>query len=473
MRVERPSGLSDRLPGEAQALRACQGRLQGVLASFGYQEVDTPVLEYVDLFLAKAGPAPGVRLYTLEQGGRRLCLRPEFTASIARLFVEHLQEWPKPVRLQFAGPAFRLETPQRGRFRQFTLVGAELLGAEGPAADAEVLALACTALEEVGVRGYRVVLGHVGLVQQVLQGLGLSPRGQQFVLRHMESLRKPHLGRAHVERLLEALYPPAPPAAEATPQAGQAPTNGAAADLLAGTLVSQGVFLGSRSPHEVAARLGEKRQVAREREAIRRALDLVEDLGTAAGPLAQAVPRARECLRGQGAALQSLDALEATADLFAAYGLPRERLRLDLGMARGVRYYTGLVFEVHAADAPGGDSQLCGGGRYDDLVREVGSRQPVPAAGFALGLERVVAACQQHPPHPSTPDVLVIPVQPDDVAYAVRVAQLLRTQAHLQVELQVKAHLGPGPSLRLADRRGIPVAVIVGGQEQAEGTAVL
>ena len=471
MKAERPPGLNDRLPAEARALRLCQERLQRAMASFGYREVDTPVLEYVDLFLAKAGPAPGVRLYTLEQGGRRLCLRPEFTAPIGRLFVEHLQGSPQPVRLQFAGPVFRLETPQRGRSRQFTLVGAELLGAEGPSADAEVLALACTALEEAGVRQYRVDVGHVGLVQALLQGVGLSPRGQQFVLRHMESLRKAHLGRSHVERLLDALYPQE--AKSAPSEIPDALANGTLKDALARTLISQGGFLGSRAPEEVAARLVEKRRVSRERDRIRQALDLVETLGHLAGPAPEALPRLRERLQDREGALRALADLQATLKLLHAYGIPQDRVHLDLGMGRGIRYYTGLVFEVHAPGPPRADSQLCGGGRYDDLLRELGSRQAVPAAGFAFGLERVAAAQEEAAPLALAPDVLVIPVEPDDAPCAIQVAQTLRRETGLVVELQVKEHLGIGPSLGLAARRGIALAVIVGAQERAEGAAIL
>ncbi len=431
MRAERPPGLNDHLPAQARALRLCQERLQRVMASFGYREVDTPVLEYVDLFLAKAGPAPGMRLYTLEQGGRRLCLRPEFTASIGRLFVEHLQDWPKPVRLQFAGPVFRLETPQRGRSRQFTLVGAELLGAEGPSADAEVLALACLALEEAGVREYRVEVGHVGLIQGLLQGLGLSPKGQQFVLRHMESLRKPHLGRTHVERLLDLLYPQA--GSHTSAEIPEGLDNGALRDALARTLISQGGFLGSRTPKEVASRLVEKRRVARERDRIRAALDLVEDLGRLAGPAPEALPRLRERLQDQDAALDTLSDLQATLHLLGAYGIRQDQVHLDLGMGRGVRYYTGLVFEVHAPGPPRADSQLCGGGRYDDLLRELGSRQAVPAAGFAFGLERVAALQEEAAGPPPAPDILVIPVEADDTPYAIQVAQALRRETGLAV----------------------------------------
>ncbi|MGQ9456898.1 MAG: ATP phosphoribosyltransferase regulatory subunit [Anaerolineae bacterium] len=472
MKAERPSGLSDRLPAEARALRLCQERLQRAMASFGYQEVDTPVLEYVDLFLAKAGPAPGMRLYTLEQGGRRLCLRPEFTASIGRLFVEHLQEWPKPLRLQFAGPAFRLETPQRGRSRQFTLVGAELLGADGPSADAEVLALACLALGQAGVRRYRVEVGHVGLVQALLQGWGLSARGQQFVLRHMESLRKPHLGRAHVERLLDALYPEMQGSAPAEVPSALG-DNGMLKDTLARTLASQGAFLGSRTSEEIAARLVEKRRVSRERDRIRQALDLIEALGSLAGPVPEALPRLRERIQGAEGALKILEDLEATLELLPTYGVPLDRIHLDLGMGRGVRYYTGLAFEVHAPGPRRADSQLCGGGRYDDLLRDLGSRQAVPAAGFAFGLERVAAAQEGAAASSLASDVLVIPVEPADTPYAIQVAQRLRQETGLAVELQVKEHLGLGPSLSLAGRRGIPLAVIVGAQERAEGTAIL
>ncbi|NLE76235.1 MAG: histidine--tRNA ligase family protein [Chloroflexi bacterium] len=473
MRVARPSGLSDRLPDEARALQACQRTLQRTLTSFGYGLVDTPALEYVELFLAKAGQRPGLRLFTLEQGRRRLCLRPEFTVSVARLFVEKMQGWPRPIRLQYAGPVFRLETPQRGRSRQFTMMGGEMLGGDGPSADAEAIALACVALSRAGVQGYRVSLGHVGIVQELLGRMDLSQRGQQFVLRHLESLRKPHHGRSHVEKLLGSLYGEG--AAEAAASAALQGANGAATDTVTALLTAQGGFLGTRSAEEIAERLTAKRQTRRDLQRIRRALDAVEELHRLTGPVQEALPAARAYLAAQGWHSDGLAELEACVALAQAYDLPAEALWLDLGMGRGLHYYTGIVFEIHSLDELEPDAQLCGGGRYDHLLSELGSAQAVPAVGFAIGLERVLDCLPRpaEPPEAQPPaDLLVAPVEASDAPYAIAVAQRLRA-AGWQAELQVKEGVGLGQSLRLADRRGIPWVVIAGGDERARQAVLL
>jgi histidyl-tRNA synthetase len=476
MKITSPTGLNDLLPGQAEALQACQQEVQECLRSFGYQTVETPALEFLDLFLAKAGQLPGVRLFTLDQGGRRLCLRPEFTASLGRLFVEKMQQWPQPIRLQVSGPVFRLESPQRGRSRQFTMAGVELIGAGGALADAETIAVAGAALRAISDRPYRIIVGHVGLVRDILENLNLSPRGAQFVLRHMESLRKPSQGRDHVNRTIDRLYPPTgeeEPPSEEPPN----PRSGHVTDAVSDMLSSQDGFLGSRTADEIARRLADKLQTSSERDGIHSALDAIEALHSLAGPAKTALRKARAYLQERGWSDTSLASLEATLDLVAAHGIPEESLWLDLGMGRGLHYYTGMVFEIHRIDEQRGDSQLCGGGRYDNLLQDLGSRQEVPAVGFALGLERAldwrIDGMADEKDQTREADVLVAPVEPDDTIYAISAAQRLRQETGLRVELQLKEALSLGQCLSQADRRGIPVVVIVGATERQGNQAIL
>src|SRR5258708_29629664 len=100
--------------------------------------------------------------------GRQLCLRPEFTASAARLYIDRYQHEPKPIRWQFAGPIFRYESPQRGHSRQFTMIGAELIGSSGISGDAEVMGMACQGFMALGFHHLTLSIGHVCLVGPVL-----------------------------------------------------------------------------------------------------------------------------------------------------------------------------------------------------------------------------------------------------------------------------------------------------------------
>ncbi len=135
-------------------------------------------------------------MYAFSHWNRRLCLRPELTASVMRAYVSELHGRSLPVRLHYGGVSFRYERPSRARYRQFTQVGVELIGAAGPAADAEILHLACAGLERAGMRRYRLVVGHLGVVLQLLRQLGMSEHGQGLILDDMEPLAR---GRIDVD----------------------------------------------------------------------------------------------------------------------------------------------------------------------------------------------------------------------------------------------------------------------------------
>src|SRR5438874_9197008 len=145
-------------------------------------------------------------MYAFSHRNRRLCLRPELTASVMRAFVDDLQGRGLPLRLHYAGPSFRYERPSRGRSRQFTQVGIELIGGAGPASDAEVLHLACAGLEAVGITRYRLVIGHLGAALQLLGQLGMSDHAQGLVLDQMEPIARGRVDpEAAVARVVDLL----------------------------------------------------------------------------------------------------------------------------------------------------------------------------------------------------------------------------------------------------------------------------
>src|ERR1700738_2305939 len=166
--IQRVRGTNDVLPPGAARLRGLEAGLRTSFERFGYQGIQTPILEPLELFLRKSGDEIVARMYAFSHSNRKLCLRPELTASVMRAFVDELHGQGLPLRLHYAGPSFRYERPSRGRSRQFTQVGVELIGAAGPAADAEVLHLACAGLESVGIKKYRLVVGHIASTLQLL-----------------------------------------------------------------------------------------------------------------------------------------------------------------------------------------------------------------------------------------------------------------------------------------------------------------
>src|SRR6266536_2621685 len=204
LEIQRFRGMNDALPPDESRLRVLTTAIRDHFERFGYRGVDTPIVENLDLFLRKSGEEIAARMYTFTHWNRQLCLRPEHTASVMRAYVNHLQDRPLPLRLSYVGPTFRYEKPQRGRFRQFTEAGVECIGGAGPAAEAEILRLATRGLEALGVRDYRLVIGHLGVVLQLLRQLGIDEHGQALVLGSMEPLARRRTEREEiVERIVD------------------------------------------------------------------------------------------------------------------------------------------------------------------------------------------------------------------------------------------------------------------------------
>jgi histidyl-tRNA synthetase len=380
--------------------------------------------------------------------------------------------------LHYAGPIFRYERPSRGRSRQFTVVGLELVGGSGAAADAEVLHLACAGLEAVGIKKYRLVVGHLGAALQLLAELGMSEHAQGLVLDQMEPIARGRVDQpSAVARVVDLL---GGPSASTNGKAASLPSSLAdlppeqataiAADIL--TRASLPVEGGARQPREIIQRLLDKARRPDPTDQVRTAFEFVGELHAAAGPPERVERELRPLLERRGLSTAPIDELAAALDLLGDYAplSPDVEIEVDLSLARGLRYYTGLVFEIYVDDADG-PLQVCGGGRYDDLVRALGGREPVPACGFSYGLERVDLAIAQADTT-RVPRVLVVGVTPDDHAVALGVARELRRIEGAVVEQDVRLR-GVKAALRYADRAGMALVAIVGEREREDGVVVL
>src|SRR5438067_4129606 len=206
-RVERLRGMHDLLPEMYQHQRWVIDRLSDFLAQAGYAAVDSPILERSDLFLASFGQELWQNLYAFRLHNRDLCLRPEYTASICRLYLDHYQQQPLPLRFQYAGPIFRYEAPGRNRYRQHTQLGIELLGGHTASADAEMLQLACEMLNELRITEYRLELGHIGVVSGFINRLHLDDHAARLLLSLMEQISRSEEGERLAQDRLEVLYP--------------------------------------------------------------------------------------------------------------------------------------------------------------------------------------------------------------------------------------------------------------------------
>ncbi len=459
--IESVRGMRDLLPDDYRLHTQVRQRLTTLIGSYGYQWLDLPLVEYRDLYLRKAGEELVGKLYEFTVGGRELALRPEWTASVLRAYVAHLQDQPLPLRLAYTGPVFRYERPQRLTYRQFTQLGVEMIGAPAPRGDAEVLALACAGLEATGIADYRVILGHIGVVRQLLTQLGLEERTQGILIWNLERMRSK--GVDSLRQRLDDLHGSIP--ADLSLLEGL--DDEQATRLLMHTMqeIEVSLSLGTRPPDEIVQRLVRKLRRGDPQPRIERALDLLSRLTDLYGQPSTTLPRITALLEQEGLHAPALAELRAILTTLAAHGIPESRLTLDFGLGRGLHYYTGLVFEIYDAQ----EYQLCGGGRYDELVQALGGRQSVPAVGFAYGLERLVAATAM-PATPPAAAVLVVPASDEDYAYALTVAQRAR-QAGYTAQLDIRER-GVASNLRDAARRGFAAVAIVGSAERAQGTVL-
>ncbi len=455
--IEPVRGMRDVLPADAALQSAVANRLEQCLTTYGYQLIDLPIIEQRDLYLRKLGEELVGKVYEFSFHGRELALRPEWTASVLRTYVGRMQDQPLPLRLRYAGPVFRNERPQRGTYRQFTQLGVELIGGPAPRADAECIALACAGLREAGVPGFRVRIGHIGLIRKVLTRLGLTERTQGLLVWSLERMRT--RGAEAVRERLDGALDELPFDAALL----EGLDDDQARALLLHSLRAIGVNLrfGTRPPEAIVGRLVRKLRREDPQPQIERALALLERLCLIQGPPETAMPAVEVLLREFDLPVSDLDELRELLVLADAHGLPADQLVLDFGLGRGLHYYTGLIFEIYADDG----MQLCGGGRYDDLVTALGGRQAVPAFGFAYGLERVVAVVDRQSYHVRNAlETLVVASDDAGYPYALYVAQELRRRGYV-VTVDVRGRSVTN-NLRDASRREIGYVAVVHSDDQ-------
>ena len=326
--IQRPRGTRDFGPDEMAVRHQVAARMRAVFAAYGYREVQTPAFEELALFAAKSGPGIMDELYHFKDKGERdLCLRPELTAPVMRMYYQEHFNDPKPIKWFYHGACYRYDRPQAGRYREFWQFGCELIGAGSPLAYAELLALADGVMRSVGLRQRELWVGHVRILRHCVEAFGFDPATRAAMMRAIDKRDDKEIRRL----------------------AGEKGGCEAALDRL---------FLVMDAPTVAAARHA-----------------LQADLAAAAGETE--VP----------AALAELE--QAMAHL-AALGV--KDAQLNLGIARGLDYYTGIVFEMHCPIL-GAEKQLLGGGGYD--LSGVFGGQPTPTMGFGLGFDRTIVALER------------------------------------------------------------------------------
>jgi len=174
-------GMRDLIGEEAQAFTNIISTARETATLYGYKEVITPHVEPLELLSAKSGEEIRQRMFIFKDLGDRLvALRPEFTASIARLATTSLKNEPKPFRLFSVGTVYRYDEPQRGRYREFWQSNFELMGSAKPEADAEIVLLTNRLMQSLGLQGYAFKIGHIGVIRGILSQYGVDEKTSRW-----------------------------------------------------------------------------------------------------------------------------------------------------------------------------------------------------------------------------------------------------------------------------------------------------
>ena len=372
--------------GRIAVLDAQADAILDVFAKRGYSRIESSVLQPAEIFLDRAGEEIRRRTFVLtDPAGQELCLRPDLTIPVCRA---HLQSHGKyPARLCYNGLVFRHQPAEPERPTQFYQAGVELLGLEDrAAAETEILTLTVEALRAAGLKSFDVKVGDLGLFNAFVDALDIPPQWRGRLKRHFWRT-------GYFEALLERL------------------SRGAASDaqrLLAhlGTLDTkearpafEGLMdllsarpQGARTREEIVDRLIEQAADASALRLDSNIAALIGQLLAITGDARAAIKQIETLAKKAGVSLAApLGAMTKRLETLKALGIADKHVSFAARFGRNMEYYTGFVFELWARDAEG-PVQIAGGGRYDTLLEQLGAKRGVPAIGFVIRTERVLAA---------------------------------------------------------------------------------
>ena len=400
-------GFRDYLPAAMIPRERLIETARRVYRSFGFQPIDTPALEYTEILLGKGGAETDKQLYRFEDhGGRDVGLRFDLTVPLARFVAQHIGELGTPFKRYHIGPVWRGEKSQRGRYREFMQCDFDTIGTTSVVADTESALVIHALIEAIGFERFTIRVNNRKVLSGLLERVELAEKSAE-VLRALDKLAK--IGP---DKVAEEM------------QQSAAATEAQAREVLA-----------------LAAIEGSNEEV----------LAALEPL----------VGSSETGARGLAELAQVVSGFSAAA--------PAEHLAVDVSIARGLDYYTGTVFETFLDELQEIGS-VCSGGRYDDLA-SLYTKELLPGIGASLGLDRLLAAMEELEmieARANAAPIFLTYFAADRAADYLALATRLRA-AGLGVELYPEARK-LGAQLKYADRRGFPIALVVGENEWEAGT---
>jgi histidyl-tRNA synthetase len=448
------SGLRDVLPAVMIPRERMLQSFRQTFASFGFVPIETPHIERMEVLTGKGAGSDEVLRQIFEvtnKGGTpgELALRFDLTVPLARFVAKHVEELGVPFKRYAIGSVFRGERPAKGRFREFVQCDFDTVGSEGAVSDAETAQVIHDALSSAGVPSFTIRLNNRKILDGLLDSLGLESK-KAAVLRALDKLDK--IGREGVSKELRA-------GETAPPEAGS-PTAVMPADLQ-WTKDADLTASGEPTSHHEQA---QQREVVAgpglTSDQADRVLAFVEN---GRGGV-EVLDQVETALGGQTRSAEGIANLRTVLGLLDAAGVPAERLKVDLGLARGLDYYTGIVFET-TVDGWERFGSVASGGRYDNLASLFTSRK-LPGVGASIGLDRLLALMEEAgwlKGSSTTAAVLVANFPGGDPKISMQLASRMRkvgVGAEVYPEpIQIGKQMGYGSS------RGHKFAVIVGPDE--------
>lgn len=404
-------GFKDILPQEALVKTQMLDTLRGVFRTYGFVPIETPHLEYTEMLVQEtAEDEVGKQLYRFEDnGGRDVCLRFDLTVPFARYVVQHRQELGIPFKRYAIANVFRGEQPQFGRYREFTQCDFDIVGCETGGADAEVVQVIAAALQALGLKRFVIRVNNRKVMNGLASALGVSDAAIPEMLRIMDKFDK--IGTASVQEQLQS-------ALSVSLEVAQ--------QLVSFATLSAG------TPNELLKQAAPYKEKS---ELLAVGLQELEDLF---------------------AILQSIEAIQ-------------ENIAIDFTIARGLGYYTGIVYETTLSDMPEIGS-VCSGGRYDNLTQNF-SKDPLPGVGASVGLDRLIAALIKQElvaEQRSSTELLCLIMDKALTASVHAMAHSIRKKGVVTEVYPEAAKLKK--QFQYADRNGIPFVLIMGEEEFAHNT---
>ncbi len=501
------SGFRDYLPAVMLAREEVLRRAREVYRSYGFTPIDTPACESLDVLLGKGGDESDKLVYrVLSARGDKaeMGLRFDLTVPFARFSAQYINELGTPFKRYAMGPVWRGERPGQGRYREFWQCDFDTIGTTSNAADIETALVINDLFTAIGFDKFEIRINNRKLLNGVLEQLGIADRAVP-ILRAIDKL--PKVG---VDKVIQELVLLSANEAEEVWRYlrkewfGQGPDKwrkrneqpvsqavemwedvlvkmiqidlerigkGHLLPLMRGPLTEL-VALGDKLDdlekyEETLSNLFRSRITGISEEQANRVLGFVEVRGEN-----EDILRAVESQFGRNP--QTIEGIQRLRELLAvtkAAGVPEERIKIDLSIARGLDYYTGTIYETFLTDLPGIGS-VCSGGRYDNLASKY-TKQVLPGVGASLGVDRLIAAMEElkHPllTGQTTPaQVLVVNFDATRLGDYQRIARALRA-ACVNVEVYPDTTKKIGTQFAYAEKRGFKLAVVAGPAEFEQG----